>query len=174
MYISDALTEPMLSMIETQHNINIETLNLINKYTDNNSLANQYREINDIDENDDNNVKPITYTYRQPNSNIVNQITVPVLSLVQIPSISINKMNIKMSLEKVNSDNQRQFQSSSPLHRQRIKSEEIVKITRYSAPWKTYDVELEVQSRDTPIGLNKLNNILSDFIQIKQSNDAPK
>jgi len=47
-----------------------------------------------------------------------------------------------------------------------IKSNLDVKLTNHKSKWKTMDIKLEVNETSQPIGLTKLNSILSDQIKI--------
>jgi len=129
--IVDVLAKPIFATIDAQHEINNHTINMIQNYTTDNKFINN--------------------TYFTDKT----EISIPQLSLVQIPSLGIKKFNFDMSLE------------NKPTLYNNENYNLDVKLTNYTSKWKTIDSKIEVSETSVPIGLTKLNSILADQIKIK-------
>ena len=81
MRMSDALSAPIQSVIETQQKLNANTLGMIRNHMDMSG-----------------NVKYQNYTIQNDDLSRI-EIQIPELSMVSIPSLSIRKFNISMDLE---------------------------------------------------------------------------
>ena len=81
MRMSDALSAPIQSVIETQQKLNANTLGMIRNHMDASG-----------------NVKYQNYTIQNDDLSRT-EIQIPELSMVSIPSLSIRKFNISMNLE---------------------------------------------------------------------------
>jgi hypothetical protein len=180
----DVLSNPIIAVLDAQHNVNLHTLELINKYTDCDNYI-KYNEYN-IKNNED--------SYN---------ISIPELNLVHIPSLSIKQFNISLNLEdKSNFDSDSDSSSDSDSDsdsgsgssseseseklqnkkkhksknksknkcRSKVKSKkDDLKVSIANKKSKNvYMVNMEVCETQPSNGLIKLNNILTDFVKIKK------
>jgi hypothetical protein len=152
-HLKNALASPITSVLDAQHTVNLHTLDLIDKYNDD---TNGFQFKN----------------YKVKNENSTYDINVPVLSMVQIPSLTVSKFNITMNVEDklidfdhdYNCDSSESSSSSSSCS----SSEIDVYITTEKSIFKNYNIDMEVTQGQQPLGLTKLNQLLYEFINIKQ------
>lgn len=150
--LKSALSRPITAALDAQHVVNLHTLDLIDKYNDN---VNGFQFKN----------------YKVKNENNTYDINVPVLNLVQIPSLTVSKFNVSMSLEDeiIHVDSNFYTSSSdSDSHCYHTDSNINVSLTNNKSIFKTYDINMEVSQQQEPVGLTKLNQLLYEFINIKQ------
>ena len=123
---TEALYKPIKAILDTQHHINEQTINMIDNYQT---------------------IKEFTIN---TNDNTIKKILIPMLNLVQIPSLNIKKFNVEMNLED--------------------RGDVGVKLSTKNSNSKTYDINMEIGETTQPNGLIKLNNILAELIKIEKVN----
>ncbi len=106
MQMAEVLAKPIESVLESQKNINDNTLGLIDKYND-----------------EEGNLKFISYTVGDGDSKY--EIKIPELTMVNIPSLSIRKFNIQMNLEDKKYSNGKNLMVSLSTEQSRWKSYKI-------------------------------------------------
>jgi hypothetical protein len=86
------------------------------------------------------------------------QISLPTLTLMNVPSLSFNKIKFEMSLECV----------------QRFQDTFKVRMSGKSSKLKDIDISLEAGETAKPIGILKLYNTLGELVNISQKEDQPQ
>jgi hypothetical protein len=106
MQMAEVLAKPIESVLESQKNINDNTLGLINKYND-----------------EQGNLKFVSYSVGEGDNK--HEIKIPELTMVNIPSLSIRKFNIQMNLEDKKYNNGNKLMVSLSTEQSRWKSYKI-------------------------------------------------
>ena len=133
--LSDILANPILSCIDAQHKINSQTLDLINTYTSEEMGITKYT-INNMNNN--------------PNTNY--EIAIPTLTMMNIPTLVFNKLNISMHVKK----------NGSNRHNNNV---DLFSVSCLSSKQNTYKIDMEIsQNNQPPLGIHKLNTLLMENV----------
>ncbi len=122
--LSDILANPIMSLSKSQQIINNQKMRLFNDY---------------IDEN--NNIKCVTYKISN------NEISIPAITMVNIPSFSINKFKVSLNVED--------------------KTNLKVATVNQSSKWTTHKIDMEVVQEVESTGFHRLNALLLESIKLK-------
>jgi hypothetical protein len=130
--LSDILASPIVSCLHAQSEVNSQTLELINTYT---SVENGNTGIS---------------KYTMNNSDTSYEIAIPTLTMMNIPTLVFNKVNISMHVKKNGNT-------------------DLFSLSSLSSKNNTYKIDMEIsQNTQPPLGIHKLNALLMENVTTKK------
>jgi len=131
--LSNILANPILSCIDAQHKINSLTLDLIKTYTSEEIGITKY-----------------TVNHNNPDSKY--EIAIPTLTMMNIPTLVFNKLNISMHVKKNGSNRQNN-------------NVDLFSVSCLSSKQNIYKIDMEIsQNNQPPLGIHKLNTLLMENV----------
>ena len=132
--LSDILACPILSCLDAQSRVNSQTLDLINTYT---SLENGQT--------------GMTKYIVNNNPDTSYEIAIPSLTMVNIPTLVFNKVNISMHVKKNTRD--------------KNTNTDLFSLSSLSSKNNTYKIDIEIsQNTQPPLGIHRLNTLLMENV----------
>ena len=147
--ISDIISGPLIATSDAQKQLTSTTLDFIQS----------------VGLDEDNKVKTIEFSYELNDGDLINTmtVTVPLLSILKTPNLSIKSTEINFNIEINEQENTTSDQQNQLLFLGRLTSNK--KMERQTNTTSTYSYKLVASDDGPPEGLSKIIDMLNNTIQ---------